>query len=64
MRASHDGGLVRLEAQYADDDGGGFEVWIDDSEGWMLGPNGERLLATEFGFVHGTMPHHRSAVFL
>ncbi len=41
--------LVRLETCYADDDGGGFTVWVpDDDDGhWMIGPDGERMLAAE-----------------
>jgi hypothetical protein len=39
--------LVRLEAQ-ASDGGGGFELWVPDvDDRWMIGPNGERMLAAE-----------------
>jgi hypothetical protein len=39
--------LQRLEAQRGEDDGSAFELWVDDGDGWLLGPNGERMLADE-----------------
>lgn len=41
--------LQRLEAQRGEDDGPpSYELWVGDGDGWLLGPDGTRMLAAEF----------------
>jgi hypothetical protein len=41
--------LQRLAAQRSEDGGGAaYELWVDDGDGWLRGPNGEHALAAEF----------------
>ncbi len=39
--------LLRLEQRHRPQPGG-FELWLDDDDGWLLGPNGERITQEEF----------------
>ena len=40
--------LIRLEQQSRSNGAGGYELWLDDDDGWLLGPTGERITQAEF----------------